>query len=116
VHEQGIANVNVLDGVVSVITTPVTDGGGGSGFVGTSFNEPVSPAVTASALSIHMTSRVSFIRFSYRAHTVATFLGPSSQGNSDIQLALTRPIRFDSVSCPAPNTSEHCSVSWVGAQ
>jgi hypothetical protein len=44
----------------------------------------------------------------------AIFTGPVLHGNSNIVLALTRPVRFDELRCVGFDT-DYCSVSWAGA-
>jgi hypothetical protein len=46
---------------------------------------------------------------------VASFPGPNADGKADFDLALTRPIMFDTMTCVG-STGGHCVLSWVGAQ
>ena len=47
---------------------------------------------------------------------VSTFPGPFvSGGSAAINLAFTRPIKFDSVTCAATSPSETCTAGWTGA-
>jgi hypothetical protein len=45
----------------------------------------------------------------------AYFVGPAVGGKSDIELALTQPVKFDTIFCQGPSTDE-CTISTVGAQ
>jgi hypothetical protein len=115
VHEQGTANVNVTNSSLSVApATPVT-GGGKDVRVGQDTPALYSSFQTASALSIAMSSDVSSVIFTDQGIQVAAFLGPAENGNSSINLALTRPIEFNAINCITPSTGV-CAVSWVGAE
>ena len=73
---------------------------------------------TATALVIHMGSAVQLLLFkdSAVAGFAASFFGPGQGGSADVVLALTRPIRFDKISCAGPATGldNVCTVSWIG--
>ncbi|HEY5985374.1 MAG TPA: hypothetical protein VIV12_03170 [Streptosporangiaceae bacterium] len=115
VHEQGTANVNVTNSSLPVApATPIT-GGGKDVRVGEDTPAIYSSPQTASALSISLSSDVSSVIFSYQGVQVAAFLGPAENGNSSINLALTRPIEFNTINCITPSTGV-CAVSWVGAE
>jgi hypothetical protein len=113
VREQGTASVNVTS------ATPITSGGGwretGVHLDGSEGTVQVTPPATASALSIHMNGLVRTIEFRYQGNSVATFPGPLQLGNPIVVLALTRPIRFDSVGC-AGQSGGDCTFGWIGAQ
>lgn len=119
VHEQGTADVNVTNTSLPVAEPVITDGGGAWSSGGGEPSTPF-PTVSATALSIHMTTGAGGVQFLYQGHVVAHFLGPSAilPGQSDIDLALTRPIEFDQLVCfgslAGPGGS--CAVSWVGAK
>src|SRR5262249_8122460 len=111
VHEEGTANV-------SVTQTPIILGAGGGFKAATCAGGSVSfAAVTASALSIHMTSGVTALALDYQGNVVAAFAGPgnTTPGNASIDLALTRPVKFDQIECSGGGISETASVSFVGA-
>lgn len=112
VQQQGTANVNVTNGV-SVTPGPAITGGGGVGNPGPPGNS-LGTTVTATALVIHLTSEILEVRLEYQGQVVAFFFGPAHNGSSDIQLALTRPIKFDTIGCGGSITGT-CSVGWIGA-
>jgi hypothetical protein len=114
VHEQGIANVNVTNGSLSVAQLPPVTGGGSSVRMTSGDRTLDSPAV-ASALSIGLTSGVIRLFLEYQGEFVAVFNGPASGGNATIDLALSRPITFDSLNCQGA-LGDACSVSWIGAK
>jgi hypothetical protein len=121
VHEQGTANVNVTNNSLTVTPpTPVTDGGGALGFVGTGALGTGRGTVTATALSIHMTSGVHDVILwngGVGGKAVAEFLGPANNfGNDSIVLDLAQPIAFDTIQCEDSSSSDSCGVSWVGAK
>jgi hypothetical protein len=97
-----------------VPATPIT-GGGKAVRVGQDEPALYSSPQAASALSIALSSDVSSVTFFYQGIQVAQFLGPAENGNSSINLALTRPIEFNAIDCLAPSTGV-CAVSWVGAE
>lgn len=115
VHEQGTADVHVTNGSLSVAEpTPVTDGGGYIQCQG-GRTCPLNGPVTATALSIYMTSDGGLTVLHDGSTVPAEFLGPNASppGPDTIVLALTRPVTFDSVECIGWNTGR-CTVSWVG--
>ena len=121
VHEQGTANVNVTNTSVAVSPpAPITGGIGSSGNelihtsggTGTDINPGVS---TATALVVHLTAGIAFVEFSYQGNETALFTGPANEGSADVQLALTRPIRFDTIRCMNSElATDFCAVSWIG--
>jgi len=115
VHEQGTANVNVTNSSLSVApAAPITAGGRFVG-VGAGSTFDLDSPTTASALNITLSGDVSGFVLFYQSDAVAVFDGPADGlGHSNIDLALTRPIRFDSVRCVG--TSGFCSVGSIGAE
>lgn len=98
---------------------PVTDGG--EVFAGSCQDEQhLDSPVTASAISIHMSSGVTFVNLQMNGATSSPtspgiFAGPAEGGNADITLALTRPIEFDTINCVHDSSTDNTvSVSWVG--
>jgi hypothetical protein len=119
VREQGTVNVNVTNSGLSVAPpAPVTDGANSILVDGGETQQVGASQGVATALSIRLTSGVEFVQFySPDGNEVpAVFAGPAQFGNSSIELALTRPIRFGLISCPAAAVSDHCRVSWVGGR
>jgi hypothetical protein len=121
VHEQGTANVNVTNNSLTVTPpTPVIDGGGALGFFGNNALQTGRGTVTATALTIHMTSGVHDMILwngGVGGKAVAEFLGPANNfGNDSIVLDLAQPIAFDTVQCEDDSSSDSCGVSWVGAK
>jgi hypothetical protein len=127
VHEQGTANVNVTNSALSVAEEPPITGGGrlvrlvGGGDTYFSFD------TMASALTIHLTDGVSALTLRYcsqipcesggQVGTVAVFDGPANGlGKANVDLALTRPIRFNNMRCLAASSSDICSLGWIGTE
>jgi hypothetical protein len=119
VHEQGTANVNVTNSSLSVTAAaPITDGGLATGLSASpSPGNVLGPFAvqTASALVIHLDPNVSSFSLKYGSSRPAEFLGPAEGGTSDINLALSRPISFDTMVCVG-SAAGRCTFSWVGAQ
>lgn len=113
IHEQGTANVNVTNSSLSIAPRSAVT----SGSFSLSMGCPQTADgfdTTASALSIHMTDGVAYLALHHTSDSglpPAQFYGPANDGNSSIDLALERPIRFDSVSCSG---SGSVSVGTVG--
>jgi hypothetical protein len=126
VHEQGTASVRVTNTALSVAAPPpITDGGALVRLVGG--GETNFPFDTmASAITIHMTDGVYSLSLRFcsqlpcesggQVGTVAAFDGPANFGNPNIDLALTRPIRFNNMRCQAASSSDNCSFGWIGNQ
>jgi hypothetical protein len=111
VHEQGTADVNVTNSSLTVAPQdPVTDGGFAQIMNGGDTADFV-PS-TVSALSIHLSSAATGFTLSRGSGTVAVFLGPADEGNSQIELAFNRPITFDRAFCGG--VGAECSISAVG--
>jgi len=91
---------------------PVTSGGGDLPITGGD-TRLVQPAVTATAISIHMDSNTDGVRFFYGhgGAEPALFYGPHAGGSADVTLSLPRPITFDAIACDGTGT---CTVGWVG--
>jgi len=115
VHEQETANVNVTNSSLSVAEPPVT-GGGQSFFLdgGTFTPQILADTITASAISI---------RFEGGAHDLILMMGPEkivarfpgfTTGNDSVDLAFTRPVSFDRVTCGG--SGGRCLLGWVGNQ
>jgi hypothetical protein len=115
VHEEGTADVHVTNTSLAVTpAAPITGGGGLSG-AATGSSSSVDPPATASALSITMSSEVSGVVLSFEGNFGALFEGPEGGGHSSVDLALTRPIKFDRIFCTGTPFGS-CAVSWVGNQ
>ena len=118
VQLSGTADVNVKNSSLTVAPPPPITGGGGSTSFGGSVDQTDSLGftATASALDIQMNSNVGLIIFTDNGNTVFSAFGPGNEGNSTIELALTRPIQFDTIKClvAVTGTPEDCSVGWVG--
>jgi hypothetical protein len=116
VHEQGTADVRVTNSSLTIApAAPITGGGsdflvGGSGTI-----LPFSPPVTASALSIHLSSEIESLTLTFQGNVVAEFDGPALDGNDSILLALTRPIEFDTAKCVGQSGMGTRSASWAGS-
>ena len=105
VHEQGTANVNVTNSSLTVASpAPITDGGmvvtlpcpAGFGFGG---------SVVVSALTLHLSAGVDDVRLLTGNNSIAyQVAGPGLGGPADINLALDRPISFDSIECTGSGT------------
>ena len=110
----GTADVNVTNSSLSVTPQPpVTEGGNffqADGGQTANFGSDL----TASALMVTFTAAAFSVSLRNDGQTVAFFFGPASvTGNRSYQLALNRPVSFDSVACTGP-ASETCGISWVG--
>jgi hypothetical protein len=122
VAEQGTADVNVTNTSLPVDITnsslsvappsPVT-GGGHSFVIDGGVDESLQGTYTASALVIHMSSGVASMTLFDKPGEPADFIGPASGGNSDIVLALQRPVSFNEIQCNGGG-SENCAVSFIG--
>jgi hypothetical protein len=116
-HEQGTADVHVTNSSLSIAgPAPVVDGGsnGVSTFPGQSVTN--TGIQTATSVSIALSPGVAAIVFRYQGNAVSAFPGPFlSGGSASINLAFTRPIKFDSVTCAASSPTETCIVGWTGA-
>lgn len=111
VHEQGTADVNVTNTSLPVAPPrPVTSGGGGVSIAGCP-NEVFPGPVIASALRINWSSTIAGVTLQRGIFIVASFVGPSGGDESAVDLALTRPIMFDRITCFGAG---QVSVSWVG--
>jgi hypothetical protein len=114
VQQQGTADVHVTNGSLSVDTTPepaITSGGYG---IGTNAGGSVGVVPkTATAISLSMSSGVSYAKIQYQGQDVAFFYGPAFGGESSVVLALSRPIKIDNLECGG--TSGTCRLGWVGA-
>jgi hypothetical protein len=120
VHEQGTANVNVTNSNLSVTAPPVSTGSEvGFQVFASSTPSTFSPPITASALVITMTPGVEDLQLILSSQgccsPAANFEGPAVGGKSDIELALTQPVKFDTIFCQGPSTDK-CTISTVGAQ
>ncbi len=119
VHEAGTANVNVTNGSLSVVQTPVTGGGNFlSVTVGPGQNVG---SRTASSLGVGFQGGAVLAELFYQGSEVATVFGAvasSTGGPETVQVALSRPIKFDHISCGGSGSgaSSRCLVTWVGAQ
>jgi hypothetical protein len=107
VHEQGTANVNVTNSSLTIAAQAPITGGAihwdlpcPSGFkFGT---------VVASALTFHLSAGVEDVELRTGTSSVAyTAVGPALGGPADINLALDRPISFDTIECTGSGT-------WAG--
>jgi hypothetical protein len=117
VHEQGTANVNVTNSSLSIAPASPITGGGGARSVNVGEVLSLDPPVTATELSIFLESAVGGLELLYQQDLVAFFLGPAlATGHSNIDLALTRPIRFDKARCSGTSPSGTCFFTWIGAQ
>jgi hypothetical protein len=98
---------------------PVTDGG--EVFAGGCQDEQhLNSPVTATAISIHMSSGVTFVNLEMNGASAnptspLILAGPAEGGSADFTLAFTRPIEFDTINCVHDSTTGNTlSVSWVG--
>ena len=120
VHEQGTANVNVTNGTLSMSQSPVT-GGGGLWIAPVASSVETIPVKTASALTVAFRGGASLVILSYQGADVAWVVGAVASvtgGAETVNVALTRPIRFDGIDCGGASSgpASNCVVSWVGAQ
>jgi hypothetical protein len=99
---------------------PVTDGGEVFTGRGCQDEQHLDSPVTATAISIHMSSGVTFVNLQMNgasANPTSPLIvaGPAEGGSADFTLALTRPIEFDTINCVHDSTTDNTlSVSWVG--
>jgi hypothetical protein len=107
VHEQGTANVNVTNSSLTVASqAPITGGA-------VHWNLPCPSGfkfgtVVASALTFHLSAGVEDVELRTGTSSVAyTAVGPALGGPADINLALDRPISFDTIECTGSGT-------WAG--
>jgi hypothetical protein len=63
-----------------------------------------------------MTGGIEYCKLQYNGQTAAAFIGPALGANSQISLALTRPITFNSITPTATGEAESCLVGWIGNQ
>jgi hypothetical protein len=112
VHEQGTANVNVTNSSLPTAPPAPITGGGGSVTLA-ACPEDHFGTITASALRISWSSNIAGVILRRGTSVVATFVGPVAGDESPVDLALTRPVEFDRISCFGTGT---ISVSWVGNQ
>lgn len=120
VAQQGTADVNVTNSSLSVTPqAPITGGGsavsGSTQLTTTSQIQLALPDATevASALQIHMSPEIGNITLLDGGNVVAAFYGPAANAPSDIDLALTRPIQFDTAVCLSHGAGS-CSLGWIG--
>ena len=126
VHEQGTANVNVTNTAVPVheqgtvqvaAASPINDG---AGFFHINAGQTLDlgSSRVATAIVVHFVGTINELSFTTQAggttHWAAFFEGPNEGGGSDIQLALTRPITFDHITCFGESGT--CAIGMVGAQ
>jgi hypothetical protein len=105
VHEQGTANVKVTNSSLTVASpAPVTDGAIVVGIpCPTGFN--FGGSVVASALTFHLSAGVERVTLRTGNNSIAyTAVGPGLGGPADIDLALDRPISFDTIECTGSGT------------
>jgi hypothetical protein len=120
VQLSGTADVNVKNSSLTVAPpSPITGGGGSTDFGTDSSQNGIDGlgfTATASAIDIHVSSNVGSITITDNGHSVFEDNGPGEGGNATVQLALTRPIQFDTIECDVANTGTpiNCSVGWVG--
>jgi hypothetical protein len=112
----GTPNVNVTNSSLSVAPpTPVTGGGGSAAIglgTGGDLSEPASG--TATAISIHLNAAVNIVTLLYKGSPVAEFYGPNQGGTDTVNLALSRPITFDTLECSGTSGGD-CALGWIGA-
>lgn len=111
VHEQGTANVNVTNSSLTVASpAPIKDGAIAIGLpcpAGFSFGGPV----VASALTFHLGAGVENVTLRTGSNSIAyTAIGPGLGGPADIDLALARPISFDTIECTGSGSVEGGTV------
>jgi hypothetical protein len=105
VHEQGTANVNVTNSSLTVASpAPITDGAINVGIscpAGFNFGG----SVVASALTFHLSAGVDNFTLRTGTNSIAyEAVGPGLGGPADIDLALDRPISFDTIECTGSGT------------
>jgi hypothetical protein len=105
VHEQGTANVNVTNSSLTVASpAPITDGAIVVGIpcpAGFNFGG----SVVASALTFHLSAGVENVTLRTGNNSIAyTAVGPGLGGPADVNLALDRPISFDTIECTGSGT------------
>jgi len=105
VHEQGTANVNVTNSSLTVASpAPITGGAINVGIpCPAGFNFGAS--VVASALTFHLSAGVDIFTLRTGSSSIAyKAVGPGLGGPADIDLALDRPISFDTIECTGSGT------------
>jgi hypothetical protein len=112
VHEQGTANVNVTNSSLSIAAqSPVTSGGQASE-LDSGENANYGTTITVSALSIWFSGGAHDLTLSNNGSIVARIPGPLGSVDAGVDLALTRPVSFDSARCGG--TGGLCRFGWVG--
>jgi hypothetical protein len=111
VHEQGTADVNVTNSSLPMAPPQPITGGGGSVTLATCPDDHFPGTITASAFRISWSSSIDGVILRRGNSVVATFVGPVAGDESPVDLALTRPVEFDRISCFGTGG---ISLSWVG--
>lgn len=111
VHEQGTADVNVTNDSLPVAPPQTITGGGGSVTLVGCPDDHFPGTIIASVLRITWSSGIAGVVLRRVNSVVATFVGPVAGDESPVDLALTRPVEFDRISCFGAG---QITVSWVG--
>jgi hypothetical protein len=118
VHEQGIAEVNVTNGSLSVAPALPITGGGNVTTIDAGTDGTFTPPATASAVTMFLTGEVDSVMFFYQNSVVAVFPGPSgttgTSPSGTISIPLARAIEFDTISCFANGNPGFCKIGWIG--
>jgi len=105
VHEQGTANVNVTNGSLTVATAAPITGGAINVGIPCPSAFALGGSVVASALTFHLGAGVTNVVLRTGTSLVAYWaVGPGLGGPADIDLALDRPISFDTIECTGSGT------------
>jgi hypothetical protein len=103
VHEQGTANVNVTNSSLTVASPAPITGGALEWSTPCPVTFPFG-TVVASALTFHLSAAVVSVEFRTGNSIAFSAFGPASGGPADVNLALARPISFDTIACTGSGT------------
>jgi hypothetical protein len=105
VHEQGTANVNVTNSSLTVAPPAPITGGGLDLSIGCPAAFGLGASVVASALTFHLGAGVANVELRTGTSSIAYWaVGPAFGGPADVNLALDRPISFDTIECTGSGT------------
>jgi hypothetical protein len=113
VHEQGTANVNVTNSSLSVAAQPPVTGGGDSAAVDVGEARSFSEPRTATAVTVALFTDARGVGLHYQGRTVGLISAGAS--TDTVALPLTRPIKFDAITCGGQGGG-FCIVNWLGAE
>jgi hypothetical protein len=105
VHEQGTASVNVTNSSLTVASPAPITGGAINVGIPCPFAFTFGGSVVASALTFHLSAGVENVALRTGNNSIAyRAVGPGLGGPADINIALDRPISFDTIECTGTGT------------